>query len=75
MTAKDWKKSFKQIEHKEGERNRQLKFNKPTEKKYGRGNRVCELCGRRGALIRRYSLNICRQCFKEVATKIGFKKY
>ena len=37
MTAKDWKKQFKQIEHKKAEKSRQLKFNKPKDRKYGRG--------------------------------------
>ncbi|MBN1923925.1 MAG: 30S ribosomal protein S14 [Nanoarchaeota archaeon] len=75
MTAKDWKKSFKQVAHKKAESTRQLKFNKPVEKKYGRGRRVCSICGRRGALIRRYELNVCRQCFKDIANGIGFKKF
>ena len=75
MTAKDWKKQFKQVEHKKAESTRQLKFNKPKERKYGRGTRSCVLCGRKKGLIRRYYLNICRQCFREVAHKIGFKKF
>ena len=75
MTAKDWKKTFKQIEHKIAEKSRQLKFNKPKERKHGRGTRKCVLCGRRKGLIRRYSLNVCRQCFREVAHDIGFKKF
>lgn len=75
MTAKDWKKSFKIMSHKKAESGRILKFNKPSEKKCGRGKRICELCNRRGALIRRYSLNICRQCFRDVAKNIGFNKF
>lgn len=75
MTAKDWKKQFKQVSHKKAERIRQLKFNKPKDRKYGRGTRKCVICGRRKGIIRRYSLMICRQCFKEVAPEIGFKKY
>ncbi|MFA5302956.1 MAG: 30S ribosomal protein S14 [Candidatus Nanoarchaeia archaeon] len=75
MTAKDWKKTFDTISHKKAESGRMLKFNKPDEKKFGRGKRVCDICGRRGALIRRYSLNICRQCFRDVARDIGFNKF
>ena len=75
MTAKDWKKTFKPIAHKIAESTRMLKFNKPTEKRCGRGKRICEICGRRGGLIRRYSLNICRQCFRDVAKDIGFNKF
>jgi ribosomal protein S14 len=75
MTAKDWKKTFNSISHKKAESGRMLKFNKPTEKKFGRGKRICNICGRRKGLIRRYSLNICRQCFRDVARSIGFNKF
>lgn len=75
MTAKDWEKTFKSVAHKKAESGRMLKFNKPQEKKCGRGKRVCEICKRRKALIKRYSLNICRQCFRDTAKGIGFKKY
>jgi ribosomal protein S14 len=45
------------------------------ERDYGKGSRGCKRCGSKNGLIRRYGLNICRQCFREVAEKIGFKKY
>ena len=31
-------------------------------------------CANRHGLIRKYGLNICRQCFREYAADIGFKK-
>jgi len=31
-------------------------------------------CGNRHGLIRKYGLNLCRQCFREYAADIGFKK-
>lgn len=34
----------------------------------------CRRCGRSRGMIRRYSLRLCRQCFREVARDIGFKK-
>ena len=37
--------------------------------------RKCRICGAEDAVIRKYGLLICRRCFKEVAEKIGFKKY
>jgi len=37
--------------------------------------RKCRVCGTRQAVIRKYGLIICRRCFKDVAEKIGFKKY
>jgi len=45
------------------------------EKKFGKGSRHCRRCGRYGGLIRKYNLFYCRQCMREIATKIGFKKY
>ncbi len=35
----------------------------------------CRRCGRRRGLIRRHGLHLCRQCFRDVAINIGFKKY
>ena len=32
------------------------------------------VCSNRDGLIRKYQLNICRQCFREYAADIGFKK-
>jgi len=26
-------------------------------------------------MVSRYGINLCRQCFREVAPKMGFKKY
>lgn len=44
-------------------------------RKYGKGSRPCRRCGRFGPIIRSYGLNLCRQCFREVAKKMGFTKY
>lgn len=35
----------------------------------------CRRCGRKRGIIRRYGLHLCRQCFRETAGEIGFKKY
>ncbi len=43
--------------------------------KFGKGSRPCRRCGSYGPVIRRYGLNLCRQCFREVAKQLGFKKY
>jgi len=45
------------------------------EKKYGKGSRKCQKCGKRNGLIRKYGFCYCRQCFREMAQKLGFKKY
>lgn len=50
---------------------------KPVKKqrKFGVGSRRCRRCGRHGALVRKYGLMYCRQCIREVAKALGFKKY
>lgn len=44
-------------------------------KKYGAGSRKCQRCNTHTAVIRRYDLNYCRRCFREIATQLGFHKY
>ncbi|KAF9207227.1 DNA topoisomerase [Haplosporangium sp. Z 27] len=41
---------------------------------YGKGSRECRVCTHPAGLIRKYGLNICRQCFRENAAAIGFNK-
>jgi len=45
------------------------------ERKFGKGSRPCRRCGSYGPVIRKYGLKLCRHCFREVAEKLGFKKY
>ena len=35
----------------------------------------CERCGRRRGIIRKYGMHLCRQCFRDMAPELGFKKY
>ncbi|EGU77667.1 ribosomal protein S14p/S29e-domain-containing protein [Fusarium oxysporum f. sp. albedinis] len=42
---------------------------------YGKGSRSCRVCKHKAGLIRKYDLNLCRQCFREKAKDIGFNKY
>ncbi|MBY8978623.1 30S ribosomal protein S14, partial [Rhodobacteraceae bacterium NNCM2] len=42
---------------------------------YGKGSRECRVCTHKAGLIRKYGLNICRQCFREKAADIGFVKH
>lgn len=42
---------------------------------YGKGSRKCRVCGTHSGLIRKYGLDVCRQCFREKAKDIGFNKY
>ncbi|KAK0257341.1 40S ribosomal protein S29 [Friedmanniomyces endolithicus] len=41
---------------------------------YGKGARQCRVCTHPAGLIRKYGLNICRQCFREKSSDIGFTK-
>jgi len=50
------------------------KAGKERTKVFGRGAHECKLCGRKQGLVRRYSIYFCRQCFREWASKLGFKK-
>jgi small subunit ribosomal protein S14 len=50
------------------------KGDRSTETPLGRGANVCKMCGRKQGLVSRYHIMLCRQCFREWASKIGFKK-
>ena len=41
---------------------------------FGRGSRWCKRCGDYTAVIQKYDLMLCRRCFREVATSLGFRK-
>ncbi|CAE6422284.1 unnamed protein product [Rhizoctonia solani] len=47
-------------------------FSRP--RKYGKGSRECRVCAHQAGLIRKYGLDICRQCFREKSAAIGFTK-
>lgn len=60
------------------ERKKKKKINaeKKLGSKYkGKGNRICRFCGSARGLIRKYRLNMCRRCFREVAEDVGFRKF
>ncbi|MCL7027205.1 hypothetical protein MKW94_022138 [Papaver nudicaule] len=44
-------------------------------KQYGPGSRTSRVCGNPHAIIRKYGLMCCRQCFCSNAKEIGFVKY
>jgi small subunit ribosomal protein S14 len=55
----------------------------PMKAKYGGKTRVvqygrkkgCLRCGRKRGITRRFGLHLCRQCFRDKAVELGFKKY
>lgn len=51
------------------------KFRPPKPRKVGKGTVRCRRCGSHGPIIRKYGLYLCRQCFRELAPSIGFRKY
>lgn len=44
-------------------------------RRFGKGARWCKRCGQYTAVVRSYRLMLCRQCFREVAEKLGFRKF
>ena len=75
MTASDWRKLWNQLKNKPAIAMKFLKHNKPKQRTTGIAKKKCERCGRFGAHLNQYNLNLCRQCFREIAEEIGFKKY
>jgi small subunit ribosomal protein S14 len=37
--------------------------------------RSCQRCGREQGLVGKYDIYLCRQCFREIARGMGFRKY
>jgi len=48
---------------------------KPKERRFGKGSRRCIRCGTHVAVIQARGIFLCRRCFREMAPKLGFKKY
>ena len=75
MTYSDYKKVFKQLKAKPVKLKKFLKHNKPKDRKFGISTKKCRRCGRVKAHISQYGLGVCRQCFREIAVSLSFKKY
>lgn len=75
MTASDWRKALKQFRKKPAIKAKYIKHNKPKDRTTGITKKKCERCGRVGAMINSYGLNLCRHCFREIAKDLGFVKY
>jgi small subunit ribosomal protein S14 len=70
-----FKKAKRQIEDKPTKLARFMKFNRPKDRKFGRNAFPCRRCGKTEGVINKYGIRYCRQCFREVAEKLGFKKF
>jgi len=75
MSYSSWDKALKQLKAKPDKMKKFIKFNSPKKRTTGRSLRRCRRCGRIRGHINKYGLHYCRQCFREIATQIGFKKY
>lgn len=75
MTTSDHQKAFTQLNQKPIKKAKFIKFNRPKARSCGIAQRKCKNCGRMGGHINKYSLHICRQCFREMASGLGFKKF
>ncbi len=42
---------------------------------FGRSVNPCKRCGKTKGVIRKYGLNVCRGCFRDMAETLGFRKY
>lgn len=75
MTTSNHKKVFKQLKVKPHVLQKYVKHNSPKKRSCGKALKKCKLTGRVGGHISKYGLNLCRQAFRDIAPKIGFKKY
>ena len=75
MTTSNYGKVFKQLKVKPSKLEKYKKHSSPRDRKFGMSVHRCRRCGRPGAHISKYGLNLCRQCFRELALELGFKKY
>jgi small subunit ribosomal protein S14 len=75
MSASSYKKMYRQLKSKPVKLAKYEKHNMPKKRVFGIASKPCRLCGRIGAHIQKYGLEVCRQCFRDNAPKLGFKKY
>jgi len=75
MTYSNYNKVFKQLKAKPAKLIKYKKHNAPKKRSCGISLKRCRLCGRIRGHINKYDLHLCRQCFREIAKEIGFKKY
>ncbi|MCH8067283.1 MAG: 30S ribosomal protein S14 [Nanoarchaeota archaeon] len=75
MTYSNYRKAFKQLKAKPIKLKKFLKHNVPKKRSCGMATKSCSRCGRIRGIISSYGLGLCRQCFREIATYLGFKKY
>lgn len=75
MSYSNYEKGLLQLKSKPEKAKKFMKHNAPKARKFGRSTLRCKRCGRIGAHVGKYNLHLCRQCFREIATSIGFRKF
>ena len=75
MTYSNYKKAFKQLRVKPAKLKKYIKHNAPKQRSCGVANKRCVISGRIRGRISKYGLNLSRQEFRQIANKIGWKKY
>jgi len=75
MTCSDHRKMLAQLKVKPAKYNKFIKHNAPKKRSCGINLKRCRRCGTYHGYIGKYGLNVCRRCFREIATKMGFKKF
>ena len=75
MTQSNYKKAFKQLKAKPIKLKKFIKHNSPKQRSCGFTVKRCVRCGRIKGHISSYGLDLCRQCFREIAVDLGFKKF
>ncbi|MEK6849912.1 MAG: 30S ribosomal protein S14 [Nanoarchaeota archaeon] len=75
MTTSSWDKAFKQLKDKPIALAKYIKHNSPKKRSNGQASVKCRRCGQHRGHNSKYGLDLCRQCFKQIAQHIGFKKY
>jgi small subunit ribosomal protein S14 len=75
MTYSNYEKEFKQLKFKPVKLEKYIKHNTPKKRSCGISKKRCTRCGRFRGTISSYGMYICRQCFRDTAKDLGFKKY
>lgn len=75
MSYSDYRKAFKQLKAKPAKLNKYIKHNSPKKRSCGLSLKRCRRCGRTEAHISAYGINLCRHCFRDIGSRIGFKKF
>ena len=75
MTTSDHCKMLNQLKTKLPKYTKFKKHNQPKDRPCGKTTKKCKRCGTNRGHIDKYGLDLCRRCFREIATRIGFKKF